>query len=93
MDERGLQHQFNAKKSQVFLNKTEIFSILLYKFSWFVEKQDIKSFHIRYLWMLTGSPHITSAQYCGGCSVHWRLFSTWEGNISTVGDSFSTVGG
>ena len=30
-------------------------------------------------------------QYCGGCSVHWRLFSTSEDNISTVGDSFSTV--
>ena len=25
------------------------------------------------------SPHITSAQYCGGCSVHWRLFSTSGG--------------
>ena len=35
------------------------------------------------------SPHITSVQYCGGCSVHWRLFST----LGTVGDSFSTVGG
>ena len=22
------------------------------------------------------SPHIRSVQYCGGCSVHWRLFST-----------------
>ena len=37
-------------------------------------------------------------QYCGGCSVHWRLFrisgddiSTVGDNISTVGDSFSTV--
>ena len=36
-------------------------------------------------------PHITSVQYCGGfryiggCSVHWG------DNISTVGDSFSTV--
>ena len=25
------------------------------------------------------SPHITSVQYCGGCSVHWRLFSTSGG--------------
>ena len=33
------------------------------------------------------SPHITSVQYCGGCSVHRG------DNISTVGDSFSTVGG
>ena len=31
------------------------------------------------------SPHITSVQYCGGCSVHWRLFSTSGDNISTVG--------
>ena len=31
-------------------------------------------------------PHITSVQYCGGCSVHRR------DNISTMGDSFSTVG-
>ena len=37
------------------------------------------------------SPHITSVQYCGGCSVHWRLFSTLGDNISTVGDSFSSV--
>ena len=37
------------------------------------------------------SPHITSVQYCGGCLVHWRLFSTLGDNISTVGDSFSTV--
>ena len=45
------------------------------------------------------SPHITSVQYCGGCSVHWRLFSTSGDNISTVGgiasvlwgDRFSTV--
>ena len=34
------------------------------------------------LFFRAGSPHITSVQYCGGCSVHW---------ISTVGDSFSTV--
>ena len=33
------------------------------------------------------SSHITSVQYCGGCSVHWG------DNISTVGDSFSPVGG
>ena len=46
------------------------------------------------------SPHITSVQYCGGCSVHWRLLSTLEvvqyiGGITSVlwGDSFSTVGG
>ena len=47
------------------------------------------SWHVR-----TGyfhAPHITSVQYCGGCSVHWRLFSTSGGNISTVGDNFSTV--
>ena len=25
------------------------------------------------------TPHITSVQYCGGCSVHWRLFSTSGG--------------
>ena len=31
------------------------------------------------------SPHITSVQYCGGCSVHWRLFSTSGDNISTEG--------
>ena len=37
------------------------------------------------------SPHITSVQYCGGCSVHWRLFSTSGDNISTVGGCFSTV--
>ena len=37
------------------------------------------------------TPHITSVQYCGGCSVHWRLFSTSGDNISIVGDSFSTV--
>ena len=44
------------------------------------------------------TPHITSVQYCGGCSVHWRLFSTLEvvqyiGGITSVlwGDSFSTV--
>ena len=37
------------------------------------------------------TPHIMSVQYCGGCSVHWRLFSTSGDNISTVGDSFSTV--
>ena len=43
------------------------------------------------LWYLL--PHITSFQYCVGCSVHWRLFSTSGDNISTVGDSFSTVGG
>ena len=30
-------------------------------------------------------------QYIGGCSVHWRLFSTSGDNISTVGGSFSTV--
>ena len=30
-------------------------------------------------------------QYIGGCSVHWRLFSTLRDNISTVRDSFSTV--
>ena len=31
-------------------------------------------------------------QYCGGCSVHWRLFST-SGGIASVmwGDSFSTM--
>ena len=34
-------------------------------------------------------PHITSVQYCGGCSVHWRLFSTLEvvqyiGGITSV---------
>ena len=37
------------------------------------------------------SPHITSVQCCGGCLVHWRLFSTSGDNISTVGDSFSTA--
>ena len=37
-------------------------------------------------------PHITSVHYCGGCSVHWRLFSTSGDNINTVGDSISTVG-
>ena len=44
------------------------------------------------------SPNITSVQYCGGCSVHWRLFSTsgitsvlWGDSFGTVGDSFSTV--
>ena len=44
-------------------------------------------------------PHITSVQYCGGCSVHWRLFSTsgghnqYCGGIASVlwGDKFSTV--
>ena len=30
---------------------------------------------------------MTSVQYCGGCSVQWG------DNISTVGDSFSTVKG
>ena len=28
---------------------------------------------------MTSPPHITSVQYCGGCSVHWRLFSTSGG--------------
>ena len=45
----------------------------------------------RLLTELTDTPHITSVQYCGGCSVHWRLFSTSGDNISTVGDSFSIV--
>ena len=54
---------------------------------------------------MSETPHITSVQYCGGCSVHWRLFSTlevvqyiggitsvlWGDSFSTVGDSFSTV--
>ena len=35
---------------------------------------------------LCKSPHISSVQYCGGCSVHRG------DNISTVGDIFSTVG-
>ena len=35
-------------------------------------------------------PHITSVQYCGGCSIHWR-FTVHRSNISTVGDSFSAV--
>ena len=41
---------------------------------------------------------MTSVQCCGGCSVHWRLFSTLGDNISTVGipsvlwRSFSTMG-
>ena len=46
------------------------------------------------------SPHITSVQYCGRCSVHWRLFSTLEvvqyiREITSVlwGDNISTVGG
>ena len=44
------------------------------------------------------SPHITSVQCCGGCSVHWRLFSTLGDNTSTVGIPsvlwrlFSTMG-
>ena len=29
------------------------------------------------------SPHIRSVQYCGGCSVHWKLFST-SGGITSV---------
>ena len=45
----------------------------------------------RFRFPLVISPHKTSVQYCGGCSVHWRLFSTSGDNISTVGDSFSTV--
>ena len=40
-------------------------------------------------------PHITSVQYCGGCSVHWRFTvhrrGGGGGNISTVGDSSSAV--
>ena len=39
------------------------------------------------------SPHITSVQYCGGCSVHrGDNISTVGDNISTVGDNISTVG-
>ena len=43
------------------------------------------------------SPDITLAQYCGGCSVHWRFFSgitsvLWR-LFSTVGDNISTVEG
>ena len=31
------------------------------------------------------APHITSVQYCGGCSVHWGITSVqWGDNISTV---------
>ena len=37
--------------------------------------------------------HITSIQYCGGCSVHWRFSVNRGDNISTLGDSFSTVEG
>ena len=62
------------------------------------------SFLRNYALLIIQSPHITSVQYCGGCSVHWRLFSTsgitsvlwgissvlWR-LLSTVGDSFSTV--
>ena len=51
------------------------------------------------------TPRITSVQYCGGCSVLRRLFSTagglhqymweiasvlWRDGISTVGDCIST---
>ena len=37
--------------------------------------------------------HVTSVQYCGGCSVHRGIPSVlWRDNISTVGYSFSTVG-
>ena len=32
-----------------------------------------------------GTPHITSVQYCGGCSI------LWGDSFSTVGDNFSTV--
>ena len=47
----------------------------------------------------SGTPCITSVQYCGGCSVLRRLFSTVGGSISTcggiasvhVGDSISTA--
>ena len=53
------------------------------------------------------APRITSVQYCGGCSVLQRLFSTAGGSISTAeavqycggiasvlqGDSISTAGG
>ena len=38
-------------------------------------------------------PHITSVQYCVGCSVHWRLFSTSGDNISTVGGQLQYCGG
>ena len=31
------------------------------------------------------SPHIKSVQYCEGCSVHWRFFSTSGDNISAAG--------
>ena len=34
---------------------------------------------IQQLTSILYSPHITSVQYCGGCSVHWRLFSTSGG--------------
>ena len=30
------------------------------------------------------SPHITSVQYCEGCSVHWRLFSISDRGITSV---------
>ena len=43
------------------------------------------------VWMIKFTTDVTSVQYCGGCSVHWRLFSTSGDTISTVGGSFSTV--
>ena len=65
----------------------------------------LKQLHFTLCILLAFAPHITSVQYCGGCSVHWKLFSTSEvvqyiggcsvhrgDNISTVGDNISTVG-
>ena len=44
--------------------------------------------------MILFSPHITSVQYIGGCSVHRGITSVlWGDNISTVGGNISTVGG
>ena len=41
--------------------------------------------------VLLSSPHITSVQYCGGCSVHRGITSVLWGIASVLWGSFSTV--
>ena len=42
--------------------------------------------------VINKSPHITSVQYCGGCSVHRGITSVLWGIGSVLwGDNFSTV--
>ena len=63
-----------------------------------VSSKSCPGIETRLILVLELPPHKTSVQYCGGCSVYWRLFSILEvvqyiGGIASVlwGDSFSTV--